>query len=75
MLSKNRRWTYLHIIEYVLCGCSDDDGGDCGVFILLLAEYYHFAAADLTHFNSVGKIDEKKDKKKVKYGNVQSQMR
>jgi hypothetical protein len=50
----------------VLCGCSDDDGGDCGVFILLLAEYYHFAAADLTHFNSVGKKDKKKDKKKAK---------
>ena len=44
--------TYLYIIEYVLCGGSDDDSGDCSVFVLLLAEHYYFPASDLSHFNS-----------------------
>lgn len=48
---------YLNIIEYVLCGGSDDDGSDCGVFILLLAEHNDLPSSDLPHFNSKNKME------------------
>lgn len=37
----------------MLCGSSDDDGGDSGVFVLLLAEYNHLATTNLAHLDSV----------------------
>lgn len=37
----------------MLGGSSDDDGGDSGVFVLLLAEYDHLATTDLAHLDSV----------------------
>ena len=37
----------------MLGGSSDDDGGDSGVFVLLLAEYNHLATTDLAHLDSV----------------------
>lgn len=43
---------YLNVIEYVLCGGSDDDGGNSGVFVLLLAEHNDFPTSDLSHFDS-----------------------
>jgi hypothetical protein len=43
---------YLNVIEYVLCGGSDDDGGDCGVFVLLLAEHNDLPSSDLPNFDS-----------------------
>jgi hypothetical protein len=48
---------YLNVVEYVLCGGSDDDGSDCGVFVLLLAEHNDLPSSDLSHFNSKDKVE------------------
>ena len=52
MSNEDRTWcTYLDIIEYMLGRCSNDNGGDSGVFVLLLSKYNDFTASDFSHLN------------------------